>query len=53
VAGGRGLLGQDIQHFVDFREPGALDRVAEENLVAIVVARRVELEQSVAHQLRS
>ena len=44
---------QQIHGLVDFCQAGAGDAVAQELLVAVVVARRIEQEQPVLHHLRA
>ena len=51
MRGGRRLVHQDVERFVDFGKPPALDLMAEKNLVAVVVARRIELEGALPDQL--
>ena len=43
---------QNVDGLVDFGEAAALDGMAQENLVAIIVPRRIEFERALAHQLR-
>ena len=50
MRGGR-LTAEDVQGLLDLAEAAALDQVTEEDLVAVVVAVRVELEQALADQL--
>ncbi len=51
MAGGGGITRQNVQRLFDLAEARALDDVAEEDLVAIVVPGRIELEQALADQL--
>ena len=49
---GRRMVHQNIDRLIDFGEPAALDGMAEKNLVAVIMPRRIEFERAVAHQLR-
>ncbi len=53
VGRGRRMPTQDVEGFVDFGEATSLDGVAQESLVAVVMPRRIEFEQALAHQLRA
>ena len=52
MGGGR-MARQQVHGLVDFCQAGAGDAVAQELLVAVVVARRIEQEQPVLHHLRA
>src|SRR5215831_19976621 len=52
MRGGGGMTDQQVKGLVYFGKATSLDSVAEKNLVAVIVARRIELERALAHELR-